>query len=260
MIAQRILLLLCFSIFCSAYSFGQIFRKNKVTMSKSAIVHYNDGSIFVGRIIREGTLDMDLLLTTNDTIHLDKTFIHRIKRGDENISLYGGTRFHYTKGVFYSLHLGGNFNTWDAQTNQFELIAGYRFSKNLAAGIGVGASYNATEAFGTFIDTNSIPLFAYGRYYPIDKRIKPFVAGKLGWAFPDNNAFGGDHSGGLLFQPEIGVNFASRKRIRFLVSIGQQLQNIKGDNLNFDGFGNPISSKFNIWFNRTVLKVGIDWK
>jgi len=229
-------------------------------MSKSAIVHYNDGSIFVGRIIREGTLDMDLLLTTNDTIHLDKIFIHRIKRGDENISLYGGTKFHYTKGMFYSLNFGGNLTEFVDQTSQLDFIAGYRFNKKLAAGLGLGVSYNSTDAFGTFIDTNSIPVFAYGRYYPIDKRIKPFVAGKIGWAFPDRNAFNGDHEGGALFQPEIGVNFASRKRIRFLVSIGQQLQNIRGDNLDFDGFGNPINSKFNLWFNRTVLKFGIEWK
>lgn len=229
-------------------------------MSNSSIVHYNDGSIFIGRIIEENPLDIDLLLTTNDTIHLNKAFIHRIKRGNRDISLYGGAKFHYNKGWFFSLQVGGNISWNEENTDQVDFIGGYRFSKHWAAGLGIGSSFNSSQAFGTSIDVGATPVFLYGRYYPFDKKIKPFIATKLGWAFSSEQQINGDHQGGALFQPEIGVNFSSYKRIRVLVSLGQQLQNIKGDNLNFDGFGNPINSKFDLWFNRTVLKVGIEWK
>lgn len=229
-------------------------------MSNSAIVHYNDGSIFVGRILEESTLEMELLLTTNDTITLNKAFIHRIKRGNRNISLYGGAKFHYTKGVFVSLQIGGNITLQEESTDQVDLIVGYRFNKKWATGIGIGSSYNSSLDFGTTLDAGATPVFLYGRYYPIDKKIKPFVAAKVGWGFPSQQEINGDHQGGALFQPEIGVNFSSYKRIRVLVSLGQQLQNIRGDNLDFDSFGNPIRSKFDLWFNRTVLKLGVEWK
>jgi len=262
MTVHRFILIFGLIIICSQLSYSQLFRKNKITVSMAAVVHYNDGSVFVGRIVEESPLAMDLMLSTGDTISLNKTYIHRIKRGDQNISLYNGAKFHYTKGYFITAQLGGNasFNDWDGGTDQFELIGGYRFSKSVAAGLGIGVSFNSTNTFGTWIEASAVPVFTYGRFYLADKRMKPFVATKLGWAFPDNNAFGGDHRGGMLFQPEIGVNFASRRRIRWLLTVGQQLQNIRGNDLNFDQFGNPINSNFNIWFNRTVIKVGIEWK
>ena len=259
MIKYKALLLLSIFSLSTNFCFGQIRKSKKVTTR--AIVQYNDGSVFVGKIIYEAALDMKMVLTTNDTITLNKVYIKRIRRTDKNISLYNGAKFHYTKGVFYTLQFGGSFSdSGDTDTGQAEAIVGYRFNKKLAAGIGFGSSYNSTFSFGTWLDANAIPVFAYGRYYPFDKKVRPFIAGKIGWAFPDQNAFGGDHQGGLLFQPEIGVNFASRRRMRFLLTLGQQLQNIRGESLGFDPFGNRIESKYNLWFNRTVLKIGFEWK
>lgn len=235
-------------------------KKKSTSTSTRAIVQYNDGSVFIGNIIFEGTLDMKMVISTNDTVHLNKAYIKRIKRGDKNISLFSGAKFHYTEGFFASLQFGSNTSDFDNQTNEITVIGGYRFNKKLAAGVGFGAGYNTTFSFGTWIDASTIPVFAYARYYPIDKRVKPYIAGSLGYGFRDRNAFGANHSGGLYFEPEIGVNFSSRRRIRFTLSIGQQVQHIKGSNLNFDQFGNTITSNFNLWFNRTVLKIGLDWK
>lgn len=249
------------TLFClsTCLCFGQ--RRGSKKETTRAIVQYEDGSVFIGQIIEEGLLELKMVLTTQDTITLNKVYIKRIRRTDKNISLHGGAKFHYTKGLFYSLQFGGAFvDEGDNETGQIEAIVGYRINKKVAAGIGFGNSYNSTFAFGTWIDANAIPVFAYGRYYPLDKKIKPFVAGKIGWAFPDQNTFSGDHQGGLLFQPEIGVNFASRRRMRFLITVGQQVQNIRGENLDFDAFGNRIESKYSLWFNRTVLKIGFEWK
>lgn len=253
------LLVLC--IFNLGYSQKGKKKKKPSKTSTRAIVQYNDGSVFIGDILFEGTLNMKMILSTNDTVNLNKAYIKRIKRGDKNISLFGGAKFHYTEGFFMSLQFGGmNSNDFSNETSEFSFIGGYRFNKKLAAGLGFGAGYNTTFSFGTWIDASTIPVFAYARFYPFDKKVKPFVAGRLGWGFPDNNAWGGDHTGGLYFQPEIGINFASRRRIRFTLSIGQQIQHIKGSNVNFDQFSNPITSNYNLWFNRTVFKVGLDWK
>lgn len=236
-------------------------KKKKQSTSTRAIVQYNDGSVFIGDIVFEGTLQMKMALTTNDTVNLNKAYIKRIKRGDKNISLFGGAKFHYTEGFFMSFQLGGwGDEEGNNQTNEVRFIGGYRFNKKFAAGLGIGAGYNSTFSFGTWIDVSTIPVFAYARFYPIDKKVKPFIAGSVGWGFEDAGLWRTDHSGGVYFQPEIGVNFASRKRMRFTLSIGQQVQHTKGSNQNFDQFNNPITSNFNLWFNRTVFKLGVDWK
>ncbi len=262
--AIRILIsfILVVCIFNLGYSQKRKKKKKQSSASSSrAIVQYNDGSVFIGDIVYEGTLQMKMALTTNDTVNLNKAYIKRIKRGDKNISLFNGAKFHYTEGFFMSLQFGGmNSDDFNNETSEFTFVGGYRFNKKLAAGLGFGAAYNTTFSFGTWIDASTIPVFAYARYYPFDKKVKPFVAGRLGWGFRDANAFGSNHSGGAYFQPEIGVNFASRRRIRFTLSLGQQIQHIEGSNVNFDQFSNPVTSNFNLWFNRTIFKVGIDWK
>lgn len=255
----KILILLTLFSLNAFLSFGQ--RKKTGKEMTKAIVQYNDGSVFIGKIVYEGTLSMKMVLSTQDTITLNKVYIKRIRRTDKNISLYDSAKFHYTKGLFYSLQFGGGVvDEGDSSVGQLEAIIGYRFNKKIAAGLGFGTSYNSTFSFGTWLEAAAIPVFAYGRYYPFDQKVKPFVAGKLGWAFPDQNAFNGDHNGGVLIQPEIGINFASRRRMRFLLSLGQQIQNIRGRELDFDPFGNRIESKFNLWYNRTVFKIGFEWK
>ncbi len=254
----RLIVSLFLVIFVFNLGYSQLRKKEKTSIqSKKAIVQYNDGSVFIGDIVSEGTLNLKMILATNDTINLNKVNIERIKRGDKNISIFEGAKFHYTKGFFMSLQLGGGF---DNQTSQAVFIAGYRFNRKLAAGLGFGAGNNSTISFRTWIDASTIPVFAYARFYPFDKRVKPFVASSLGYGFRDNNAFGADHTGGLFFQPEIGVNFASRRRLRFTLSIAQQLQHISGSSFFFDQFSNPVTTNFNLWFNRTIFKIGIEWK
>jgi len=241
------------------FCYGQL--RNSKKEKTRAIVQYNDRSVFIGQIVQESALSMKMVLSTRDTITLNKVHIKRIRRTDKNISLYNDAKFHYTKGMFYSFQFGGNIgNTENHQTSQVDFIVGYRFNKKFAAGLGFGTSYNYSFSFGLDIDATSAPVFAYGRYYPFDKKVRPFVAGRIGWSFPDQEAFRGDHNGGFLVQPEIGVNFSSRRRVRFLVSIAQQVQNISGERLDFDPFGNRVASKYNLWFNRTLLKLGIEFK
>ena len=257
MLHPKYIISLVFLLLAANFCYGQKRSHQKI----NAIVIYRDGSVFVGKLLNDKKLSMQMVISTGDTINLRLVDIKKIRHIDKDILLFGGVKYHYTNGLFFNLQIGSSLEDVDNQTSQVDFIVGYRFNKKLAAGIGVGNSYNSTFSFGTWIDANAIPVFGYGRYYlPFDIKVRPFVSTKLGWSFPNQDAFNGDHQGGVLFQPEIGVNFASRKKTRFIISIGQQLQNIKGDLLNFDPFGNRIESKFNLWFNRTVLKFGIEWK
>ena len=257
----RLLLLVFLFLGGSNFLFGQLRAKKKNNRENAqAIVQYNDGSVFIGRIVEEGPLTLKLVVSTNDTLNLNKAYIKRLKRSDKNISLYSGAKYHYTKGVFYSLNFGGKISDGDDETIQIDLTVGYRFNKKLSAGVGFGASFNSVNFASTWIEAESLPVFAYARFYPLEKKVRPFVAGRLGWSFPNTEAFGGFHEGGILIQPEVGINFASRKKIRFLITLSQQLQNIKGSNGFPDNFGNPVTTDYNFWFNRTILKFGIEWK
>ena len=257
-------LLLVICIFNLGYS--QLRKNNKKKKnsveSKKAIVQYNDGSVFVGDIVFEGTLNLKMILATNDTVSLNKVNIKRIKRGDKNISLFKGAKFHYTKGFFMALQFGGmNSGDFDNETIELTLIGGYRLNKKLAVGLGIGVANNSTFSFGTWISATTTPIFAYARFYPFDKKVKPFIASSIGWGFPDRDPWAFfNHSGGLYFQPEIGVNFASRRRMRIKLSIGQQIQHIRGTDINFDQFFNQVTTKIDLWFNRTIFKIGLDWK
>ena len=226
--------------------------------STKLLVSYEDGSYYIGELVSETRLDLKMVLATRDTITLDKAWITSMLRTDRNIQLYDNGKYHYSRGILYGFHFGGGGD--EGGTSTIEIIAAYRPNQNWALGLGFGSSVNSTFQFGTSIDASAIPFFAYGRFYPLNKlKSRPFISTKIGWAFPDQNNFEGDHEGGFLFHPEIGFNFASRKRVRWLISIGQQIQNIRGEGTNFDPFGNSIRTNFNVWFNRTVFKFGVEW-
>lgn len=244
-------------LFCTTtINFAQ---KNKA-IAERAIVNTYDGSTFIGKIIAEDDMNMTVIVVTQDTININKGFIKRIRRSDKNISIVSGGKFHFTKGPFYSLQWGAGGSENGDATNQFDFIVGYRFNQKIAAGLGVGSHINSTFFRGIWAENTFVPVYAYGRYYPFDKKVRPFVSGKLGWGFADENAFGDDHTGGVMFQPSIGLNFASRKNSRFILSLSQIIQNTKGDSFNQDQFGNPIIANYSLWYNRTILTLAIEWK
>ena len=126
-----IFILFAFVFLNTSLCFGQKRKSKKATTR--AIVQYTDGSVFIGQIIYEGDLDMKIVLSTRDTITLNKVFIKRIRRTDKDIALFNGAKFHYTKGVFYSLQFGGGGDNDGVDgTGQLDAIVGYRFNKKLA--------------------------------------------------------------------------------------------------------------------------------
>jgi hypothetical protein len=231
---------------------------------EKAILHLIDGSVYIGNIIDEDLLSLRMVVTTGDTVRIAKELIRRKRRTNKNIQFHTAGKFHFTKGFFVSIHLGIGMNLSQVdseESGQFDMLFGYRFNKKIATGIGAGISISNTRFAGEWIEANTIPVFAYGRYYPFDVKAKPFGELRLGWAFPNEQAFQiAAQSGGILIQPGIGINFASRKNLRFLIGFNQLIQHSKGERVSFDPFGNRITSKFNIWFNRTVLRIALEWK
>ena len=85
---NKVFLFLTLCLLSNILCYGQL-RKSKKEKTR-AIVQYQDGSVFIGKIVDEGALSMKMVLSTKDTITLNKVHIKRIRRTDKNISLFNG--------------------------------------------------------------------------------------------------------------------------------------------------------------------------
>lgn len=231
----------------------------QLTPDDRAIIYYEDGSIFIGPIIAEDANFLTLVAITNDTIHINKGFIKKAFRTDKNILLHPGGKMHYTLGQFVSTSMGWGLS--DNPSFDWDIILGRRLDKKWSVGLGASLSFNSVWNFrGISMDNHFVPVFAYGRYYLTHNKARLFAFSRLGYGFRSSWFQFGDHTGGLHFQPGIGVHFASRKRVRFIITLSQMLQHTKGNRVDFDFLSNPINIDYNFFYNRTMLKVGMEFR
>lgn len=225
-------------------------------------IQYKDGSVFQGQVVRQESAFIMLKIITGDTIKVDRSLATKITSSND-ISIYRRGSYHLKTGFFgyTSLNIGG-----DAQlqaTSQIELVIGRRLSERWSVGVGYGRTFSDAWLGGIWTDHIFKNLFGYGRYYLKNSRIRPYVDSKLGYGFAGgrNNPFVFDnHSGGINFQPGIGLHFASKRSFRWIIGIGQNLQFTKGVNTDQGPFSNPITANYRLWYNRTVFKIGLEFK
>ncbi|MEM8526067.1 MAG: hypothetical protein AAGG68_15620 [Bacteroidota bacterium] len=257
---MRILLSTLFALcLCAGQTFAQ------VKMPPKTIIFYQDGSVFLGEIIDENSQEISLIISTLDTIRVNKNFIRRIRRTPKDIIMHTNGKYHYTKGMFGGLEYGYGLSA--NYTVQFDVIAGIHLDSKYAVGIGTGI-HSYTSVFQSpdnnnfnWITNNFFPLYAYGRYTPWNKRWRPYFDVKVGYGSPiqswwDNN----DRKGGLLFQPGVGLKFASRNNFRFKISLSQAVQRAVGTSFRWDNLGNEVQFDYRLWQNRTMLKIGIEFR
>ncbi|MEM9886071.1 MAG: hypothetical protein AAF849_09275 [Bacteroidota bacterium] len=246
--------------FLSSLLFFSILIYGQDQTTDRTVVYYEDGSVFIGKLLREDDRFIHLILATSDTIAINKGFVKR-SRHAQNVMIYQKGKFHFTKGIFATFSYGGGFS-FDHSTNETDLIVGTRLNSKYAVGAGIGI-HSHSRTFGDFnwnID-NFIPLYLYGRYYPWNSRVKLFADLKTGFGFSgDNTAFGNEHTGGFMLEPGIGLNFAARRNFRFLLSLNQIIQNTSGTDFSFDRFGNQVEIDYRIWYNRTVFKLMVEFR
>ncbi|MEN0047049.1 MAG: hypothetical protein AAF806_08335 [Bacteroidota bacterium] len=254
---MRVLLL---SLFVLCASAGQTFAQ--VKMPPKAMVFYKDGSIFIGEIVRETSQEITLVISTLDTISINKNFIRRIRKTPQNIIVHNNSKFHYTKGFFAAIDVG--FGLAENYTSQIDLTVGLRLNEKYSLGLGMGFhEYDSFlgNSWQSWIRNSFMPVYAYGRYYPWKKRWRPFADLKLGYGVPLQTWWGNENrKGGPLFQPGIGVHFSSRKNFRLKISLSQAIQRATGTSFGWDNFNNEVRYDYRLWYNRTMLKVGWEFR
>jgi len=246
---------LCCCLFFSIAAFSQLAQANR------AIISTHDGSVFIGHIVYEDELTIDLVAVTTDTLHIQKGLIRTLRRSSTDIMVHSNGKMHYTGGYFYSTTLGWGGNFDDNPSADLDFIVGKRLNKRVSVGMGAAINFNsAVLPNWIWLDHHFMPVFAYGRYYLNDKRVRPFAFSRLGYGFRTGIVWNDNHTGGVHFQPGIGIHFAARKSARFIITLSQMLQHTKGNRTNFDVFSNPVNFRFSHWYNRTMLKIGVEFK
>lgn len=223
------------------------------------IVYYKDGSVFIGQLVEENNQYLKIVLATKDTISIDKKYIQRIKYAPSQIIIHKAGKYHYTHGFFMSTQGGLGVSERGDGTSQLDLLLGWRFNERLSAGIGIGIhSHQLRLSNWTWITNNMNPVYAYGRYYLTNNRIRPFADMKLGYGF-GRSTFFSNEADGIFMQTGVGFHFASRKLHRYTFGISHLLQNASGTTFNTDQLNNEIRYDYKLWYNRILFTLGIEF-
>jgi len=222
-----------------------------------SLVYTHDGSVFIGKILSEDDFEIKMQVVTNDIVTINKGLIHKLFRGGTEILVHPGGKMHFNSGFFFSTSFGTSL-TSNVFSSEWDFIFGKRLGKQLSVGIGTSIATHEVNLNFFWVNASFVPIYGYGRYYLTHKKARIFGATKLGWGIPEGFGWEVNHKGGIHFQPSIGVHFASKKARRWVITLSQNVQKIKGTDTSFDIFNNPVDINYNIWMTRVMLKVGIE--
>ena len=229
---------------------------------EEAIIYYKDGSVYIGNIVFEDTWQIDLLIQSNDTLHLAKKDIHKTWRSTDNITMLRRGRFHFKNTLFVGMDIAFGLDQDDVVGSALlNLVVGYHLNDRVSLGVGTGSHINTAVIGDLFYEHNFSPLFAHGRYFLSKKtNARFFVFSNLGYGFPIQSDWLDEFKGGLFFNGGMGIHFSSKKNIRYTMKAYQYLQNTTGIDVTPDLFNRPITTNYNYWYNRLVLAFGITFR
>jgi len=124
------------------------------------------------------------------------------------------------EGIYHAVELGLNANRQSPGLGLTYAI-GYRFKPILGVGIGTGI-----QGYDIGWGKNVIPLFAEVRGYFFRKKVTPYYALRAGYGFGlknGNNAIS-EASGGMMFNPQVGVRFGGANNVSYYMGLGMLIQ------------------------------------
>ncbi len=225
------------------------------------VIYLKDGSVYKGIIVDENGSFIYMEVLDGNRIDIPRWKIRK-KMSNNNFIFHNRGRYHYTKGLFGALTIGLSPTDESVFTEQVSFLVGYRFNKRFSAAIGLGNELTTSEMAGFEVETNFSSYYLYGRYYLSDYRRRPFVYARGGYGSgPADEAESGRHSGGIQGQIGAGIHFASKRRSRFVLSLGYHVQHTSGQQFFLDTFGNEVLVEYpNTWINNFVISFGIEFR
>ncbi len=240
----------------SAHCYGQ--------KTSEALVKCRDGSVYRGKLIKEDDKVLQIVNSTKDTIHVLRSRVKKVYRSGDYL-IHSNGKMHDTNGFFWGINIGFNaanlFNADDLRSEHLELLFGWRFNKRWTIGNGFGSEFNTSEVGGFIVESTFASLFLYGRYYITDNRQRLFAYSRIGiGTIPAEEEEINTNVGGIQWQGGLGVHFASRKRGRFIISLGYYLQKTNGIQFYLDDFGNEVKIDYDLLITRPIIKLGIEFR
>ena len=219
------------------------------------IVHYVDGSVFMGEILQINQSTVRMKLSTGDTISVAQSHIKKLLLANQ-VMVYDNGRFHYLKGLYSSLYM--NVGLAYETSVQLGVLLAYRFREKWAAGAGIEFDNHDTYAAGLYYWHQFFAGYGYGRYYFNERKKRLYADLKLGYGFPIVDTFTDPHSGGIMAQPGIGIIFPTRGMARLSIGLSHITQFTQGKGMDFDPLNQPIITDYKIWYNRVVLNLSME--
>lgn len=229
------------------------------TNSDWAIASYKNGSIYLGQKLSERDGLIKLRLPTSDTITVNR-FTGATIYDSNNAVVFSDGKFFLTKGYFWSTNFGFSVNR--GETAHLDLLFGQHINPKLDLAIGFGSEFNESRVAGFSFDSQVITLFGYGRYYITSMKPRVFAFAKLGYGFAADESTEGiprEHFGGINAKYGLGVQFASRNKSKFQLTLGHYFQKTSGQESFLDLIGNEIETEFDILIKRLVVTFGWDF-
>ena len=225
---------------------------------KTFVVYATDGSILKGDLIGSANGMINMVLVTGDTIRVPSSLVFKMAQIQEKSRfVFPRMKYHSKEGNY--LFLSWAFKPgWETVDGLF-LTTGHRLKENINVGAGIGVFSVGSDFQGITVYNNFVPVFAYGRYYLNNKKRRLYVESKAGYGFANNNDWQWSHSGGVYFQPGIGIHFSSRKKSKFHLGINQIIAHTSGSTSDAGwGWPNTTNIDYNVWYNRTMITLGIE--
>ena len=199
-----------------------------------ATMHNNQQ--FVGKVVSQN--DEVILLSldgVNDTLSLRRSMIEGINSANNKIILNNG-RYHKRGGQSYALGLGLG-ETDSHICSLIELVSYRYFKQKIGLGGGVGVRFYS-DGNRRFRNLNFGDVFGYGKLYLTNKRRRLFLDTKVGYAISlmsfeyvgerigaTEVMFRSEYTSGFVTQPGIGLELATKEKLKWSVKINMVFHN-----------------------------------
>lgn len=208
------------------------------------VVYLKSGSVIRGEIIEiKQDEHIRIRYSGSNELLIPVADIDRIKQGDDGLH-YNTSGYMNRTGLELLSGTGNN-------TFRFATIHGVHFNPHLSAGIGIGITpYNDP--------LNLIPFFTDFNYRLLKANTSPYLYLKAGYNFSmydenDDENLMNRHSGGLLLNPGIGIDFNFESGFGWYVQAGY---NIDQSTYEFDGWGTEVI-RTDLSYRRISIGMGL---
>jgi len=223
---------------------------------ENSIFYLKNGSIYIGKVLNDETDSIQVRLIDGNDIQISEFAVKRYLAA-KDIKVFPDGRYNPIRGFFF--HTGLGFNGESLGKDEDERISshvpylfGWHFNSRWSAASGLGFEFNEARISGFRVTTQVTSLFLYGRYNLTEQKRRPFLYARVGSGFASEQ-------GEDVNEDQGGFQFASRKKSRWVLSLGYHFQQVSGQQRFLDFAGGEVIVDYDLSIRRIILSVGVEF-